>query len=330
ASAIQRLEVLRDGASAIYGTDAAAGVVNTLTRTRYDGLSLRLRGMVTQHGGANERNVEITHGENFNAGRSNLLVTFDYFHRDPLFASQREFSRSPDVRVTRNLPAPWNGVPIVDSTGVTVIDNDFDNRLSGDSSNFGNFVRGAFDASGTFVGARPTGNRGIVTSSGSNNMTTSTAGVFYLIPLADNSVGFRQTLPSHNLDDTTQGWYYNPAAYRPILPKTDRMNLMVSLNHELAGGVKLFSELMGYRAASVTGRQPTATDASVDHNIYIGANNPFNPFGSRYYHETGASNADGTPRLVGTPSDVLIASSTGVIPTDFKARRITVSTEAYR
>lgn len=329
-SAIQRLEVLRDGASAIYGTDAAAGVVNTLTRTRYDGLSLRLRGMVTQHGGANERNVEITHGENFNAGRSNILLTFDYFHRDPLLASQREFSRSPDVRVTRNVPAPWNGVPIVDSTGVTVIDNDFDNRLSGDSSNFGNYVRGAFDASGTFTGTRPTGNRGIVTASGSNNMTTSTAGVFYLIPLADSSVGFRQTLPSHNLDDTTQGWYYNPAAYRPILPKTDRMNLMVSLNHELAGGTTLFSELMGYRAVSITGRQPTATDASVDHNIYVGKDNPYNPFGSRFYSETGANNPDGTPRLVGTPADVLIASSTGVIPSDFKARRITVTTEAYR
>lgn len=74
-------------------------------------------------------------------------------------------------------------------------DNDFDNRLSTDSSYFGGFVRGSFDATGAFVGVRPTGNRGIITTSGSTSATMATNGTFYLIPLVDGNIGFRQTLP---------------------------------------------------------------------------------------------------------------------------------------
>ena len=68
--------------------------------------------------------------------------------------------------MTRNVPAPWDGLPITDTAGVVSRDNDFDNRLSTDSSYYGGFVRGNYDASGAFVGARPTANRGIITTSG--------------------------------------------------------------------------------------------------------------------------------------------------------------------
>ncbi len=333
ASAIGRVEVLRDGASAVYGTDAAAGVVNSITKRNYDGTSIRTRGMVTQHGGANEWGVEITDGNNYNAGKTNLLVTLDYFHRDRLGLEQREFSRNMDVRVSRNLPAPWNGKPVIDSTGATVIDNDFDNRLSSDSSNYGNYVRGSFDSTGTFVGARPTANRGIVTSSGSTTATTNTGtqlGVFYLIPLADGTTGFRQSLPSHNIDDPTLGWFYNHNQYKVILPKTDRFNVSGNLRHRLDERTELFVEFMGNKARSITGRSPNSIDAATDHNIYVGVNNPYNPFGSRFYDVNGTPNADGTPRIAAAPADVLIASGTGVIPRDFKARRIVVDSEMFR
>lgn len=330
AAAMERVEVLRDGASAIYGTDAAAGVVNSITRHDFEGLSLRSRGSATQHGGGSDWNFEVTDGHTFNRGKSHLLVTLDYYHRDMLGAWDREYSRNQDIRVARNVPPPWNGQPVIDSTGATVIDNDFDNRASGDSSNYGNFVRGSFDSTGTFVGARPTGNRGIITTSGSNLATTSTAGVFYLIPLADGSTGFRQTLPSHNLTDPTVKWFYNGSDYKVLLPKTDRLNLMATLRHQLSDRLEFFGEVMAYQARSVTGRAPNAFDASVDHNIYVSASNPYNPFGTRFYEVNGLPNSDGTPRITGTPSDVLIASSTGVIPRDFKPRRIVVQSDADR
>jgi iron complex outermembrane receptor protein len=333
AAAIGRVEVLRDGASAIYGTDAAAGVVNSITRNNFDGLTFRTRGMVTQHGGGNEWNFEVTDGRNFNAGKSNLLLTFDYYHRDMLGLWDREFSRNMDVRVGRNLPAPWNGLPVIDSTGATVIDNDFDNRLSSDSSLYGNYVRGSFDSTGTFIGARPTANRGIVTTSGSTTATTNTGaslGVFYLIPLADGTTGFRQSLPSHNIGDPTLGWFYNHNQNKVILPKSDRFNFTAKLRHRLDERVELFGEILAYQARSVTGRSPNGIDAATDHNIYVGVNNPYNPFGSRFFEVNGAPNADGTQRIAAAPADVLIASGTGVIPRDFKPRRIVVDSEAFR
>ena len=253
-AAMARVEVLRDGASAIYGTDAAAGVVNSITRSNYDGLSFRARGSVTQHGGANDWNVEITDGRNFNGGRSNLLVTLDFYHRDFLWLGDRKFSSHQDIRRTRDVPAPWNGVPITDINGTVVRDNDFDNTASTDGSYFGAFIRGGYDNTGTFVGARPTGNRGIITTSNSTSATMATNGTFYLLPLADGNVGFRQTLPSHNIDDFSVNWFQNPNEFKPILPKTDRANVTTMLRHKLDEDLELFGEFLGYRARSVTGR----------------------------------------------------------------------------
>jgi outer membrane receptor protein involved in Fe transport len=224
-AAMSRVEVLRDGASAVYGTDAAAGVVNTLTRSRFDGRMVRVRGSVSQHGGGNDRGVELTEGFASKNGRTTGVLTLDYYQRDFLWLSDRKFSRNQDVRVTRNLPAPFDGLPITDSAGVVSRNTNFDNRLSTDSSYFGGFVRGNYDAAGAFVGARPTGNRGIITTSGSTSATLATNGTFYLIPLVDGTIGWRQTLPSHNIDDYTVNWFQNGNEFKPILPKTDRLNL---------------------------------------------------------------------------------------------------------
>jgi outer membrane receptor protein involved in Fe transport len=330
AAAMARVEVLRDGASAIYGTDAAGGVVNSITRRNFDGLSLRTRGSLTQHGGGNEWNVEVTDGINFNRGRSNLLLTLDYFHRDFLWLDQRKFSRNQDLRTVRDVPPPWNGLPITDTAGVVSRDNDFDNRLSTDSSYYGGFIRGSYDATGAFVGSRPTGNRGIITTSGSTAATTATNGTFYVIPLADRNIGFRQTLPSHNIDDFTVNWFQNPNDFTPSLPKSDRLNLMGNIRHKLDENLELFGEFMAYNAHSLTGRGPKSFDATTDHSIYVSAANPFNPFGVRFYEANGLPNTDGTPRLAGTPADVQLLPGVGVIPRDFKPRRIVVDSEAYR
>jgi outer membrane receptor protein involved in Fe transport len=329
-AAMSRVEVLRDGASAVYGTDAAAGVVNTLTRSRFDGRMVRVRGSVSQHGGGNDRGIELTEGFRSKDGLTTGVLTLDYYQRDFLWLSDRKFSRNQDVRVTRNLPAPFDGLPITDTAGVVSRNTNFDNRLSTDSSYFGGFVRGNYDAAGAFVGARPASNRGIITTSGSTSATMATNGTFYLIPLADGNIGWRQTLPSHNIDDFTVNWFQNGNDFKPILPKTDRLNLSANFRRTLKGNLEFFGEVLGYRARSVTGRLPTSFDVSTDHNIFMSADNPFNPFGTRFYHPTGAPNADGTPRLVGDPAQLQFLSGVGVIPRDFKPRRIYVDSYAFR
>ncbi len=61
-SAIDRVEILKDGASAIYGSDAIAGVVNFILRRDYNGGELALDAGKTQAGGANNGRVSITTG----------------------------------------------------------------------------------------------------------------------------------------------------------------------------------------------------------------------------------------------------------------------------
>lgn len=60
--AIQRVEVLKDGASAVYGTDAIAGVINFACRRDYQGADISVRYADTQHGGADKQSLTVAGG----------------------------------------------------------------------------------------------------------------------------------------------------------------------------------------------------------------------------------------------------------------------------
>lgn len=81
AIAIERVEVLKDGASALYGTDAVAGVVNFITRNDFEGIELETSWQQTDVGGQNERIIAgiIGHG----SGASHTLFAFEHLSRDP-------------------------------------------------------------------------------------------------------------------------------------------------------------------------------------------------------------------------------------------------------
>src|SRR4051812_14220814 len=180
-SLIERVEILRDGASAIYGADAAAGVINNYVSRNYVGRGVTLKGAMTQHGGANE--VGVTAFEGFNAGPTHLATTVDYFHRDALAAHDRRWAKHADLRLRGDIPAPWNGVPIVDANGATVRDNDLANTNS--VNQWGQYQRGFIGADYlTFTGSRPAGNTGIVTSTTppTGVATMASDGTFYLWP----------------------------------------------------------------------------------------------------------------------------------------------------
>ena len=91
ASAIERVDVLTDGASSIYGADAVAGVVNFVLRDDYDGAEASVRyGGVTQ-GSQNEIRASGAAGINWNKG--NGLIAYEFYDRDSLSAGDRDFSR---------------------------------------------------------------------------------------------------------------------------------------------------------------------------------------------------------------------------------------------
>jgi iron complex outermembrane receptor protein len=104
AGAIQRVEVLKDGASAIYGTDAIGGVINFITRRDYQGVDVGVYAAGTQEGGAGKRTATISGGfGDLGKDRFNVMGVLDIQQLDSLRSSQRDFIKERPLATT--LPA---------------------------------------------------------------------------------------------------------------------------------------------------------------------------------------------------------------------------------
>ncbi len=108
-AAIERIEILKDGASSLYGTDAIGGVINFITRKDYTGLQLSGFADIDQHPGGNIYKGSITAGMgNLDTDRYNLMATATHSENKALSGSQRDFVNtfqsnrgvSPDTRGT--------------------------------------------------------------------------------------------------------------------------------------------------------------------------------------------------------------------------------------
>lgn len=98
-AAIDRIEVLKDGASAIYGSDAIAGVVNIILRKDFSGLELSTGYGKSSHSDGAEKRASMAGGWG-EAGKDkfNVLGVFDYFERETVWARDRDFSSTADQR----------------------------------------------------------------------------------------------------------------------------------------------------------------------------------------------------------------------------------------
>lgn len=91
-SALERVDVLPDGASAIYGSDAVGGVMNLVLRHDFDGAESRARYSATTDGGGAEKELAQTFGKTWNGGSA--LITYDYNYRDPIKSRDRDYASS--------------------------------------------------------------------------------------------------------------------------------------------------------------------------------------------------------------------------------------------
>jgi iron complex outermembrane receptor protein len=88
-SIVERIEILSGGASAIYGSDAIAGVINIILKKQADGFDVNFRAGGTSRGGGVERRLQLTGGRDF--GRLTTLFALELSERDPIAATQRDF-----------------------------------------------------------------------------------------------------------------------------------------------------------------------------------------------------------------------------------------------
>lgn len=326
---ISRVEVLRDGASAIYGADAAAGVINTIISPTRDRGHLAFESALTQHGGADE--FRVTAAKSLQFGKTSVGISLDYFDRNELLFADREWGSQSDLRRTRGLPAPWNGLPVINpATGTAfALDNDLDNGST--INHYGQYRRGFIQSDYlTFNGSRPDGNRGISTATAPAGgvATVAADGTFFLYPDATGAVNFKQTTPSRNLGSPEDEYYDNRLPHRALLPGLKRVNPALFIEHELNDSLTLFGDVL-YSGSRASSQREAANMQNVNEpGLYVPASNPYNPFGVRFYDPAGTPNADGSPRIQGTPADVTIVS--GLIPAGTKDRYIEVDSSFYR
>ncbi len=108
ASAVDRIEVLKNGASATYGSDAVAGVVNVILREDFDGVAVNANGGSATDGGMNTLNANLTTGfGQFLTDGYSVMLSADAFKRGELTATQRpytknlDYSKNPDGTIIR-------------------------------------------------------------------------------------------------------------------------------------------------------------------------------------------------------------------------------------
>ena len=94
--AVERVEVLLDGASALYGSDAVGGVVNIILRSRYDGLQTRAQVGTVTKGGSQEVQASQLAGHVWATGSA--LLSYEYYRRTALASGSRTYARSADLR----------------------------------------------------------------------------------------------------------------------------------------------------------------------------------------------------------------------------------------
>jgi len=123
-AAIDRIEILKDGASAIYGSEAVAGVVNIITRRNVDSFAVEGGYLVTTEGDGDEWDLSMTglwSGES-----TSIVAVLNYFDRAIVWGRDREFSKEADLRERggRNARSPYSSPPSVFLLDSGAIDRD--------------------------------------------------------------------------------------------------------------------------------------------------------------------------------------------------------------
>src|SRR5437868_7467916 len=102
---IERVDIVTGGNSAVYGSDAVAGVVNFILRRDFDGVQVRLHGSEPAAGAGTTYFGSIMAGKNFGGGRGNITLQAEYNHESRIFASDLPWLRRQDGFIVSDVDA---------------------------------------------------------------------------------------------------------------------------------------------------------------------------------------------------------------------------------
>lgn len=238
---LERVEVLREGASAIYGADAVAGVVNYVMKTDYEGFNIRARYAGFDNVPRDDQRITVGWGKDFNEGRTNLSLSVDYYRRDRVNSQDDPRWADSDFRPRVPAGSPWDGSTSFRNNSVNSEYGQYDMATS---------IPGITDGSGEFE-TYPAGDARCQYDIGYN-----TCGA------VDGQGTFR----------------YNNNENRDLYSALDRVNAFVFLNHEFENGMEAFTEIAYYMSNTNTLRHASTKLGAVA-AYSVAADNYWNPFG---------------------------------------------------
>ena len=101
---LKRVEILRDGAAAIYGSDAVAGVVNYALKDNYEGAELNLNYGTEEGTERDILNLSGATGFFLNEDKTHISMSAGYYKREMIMASEKSYAKSADLRENSRFP----------------------------------------------------------------------------------------------------------------------------------------------------------------------------------------------------------------------------------
>jgi len=126
-AAIKRVDILKDGASATYGSDAVAGVINIILRDDVDGAEITAKMGATADGGGEEQSVSLVFGNN--TEKTSHTFILEYFNREEVLYSDRSYSASANQAARTGDPDAVDFRSSAGIPGTIALADDPSNRL---------------------------------------------------------------------------------------------------------------------------------------------------------------------------------------------------------
>ena len=260
-SGLARLEVLRDGASAIYGADAVTGVVNNVTDTDFEGFTIKGRTKSFNEMGIDDKSLHMQYGTKPSTS-SSFTVSYDYVSKGKARARDHRVMSQGDLR--QFLPG-GNSDPhaaFFDNTSNMAYLGQFD-MLEPSSRVDATATRHYVDSKGEFQVLPIADSRCAASESGRTAIYNTGYGTCIV---SDSYSGTETTTNAHTK--------WNKNTYAWVRGETDRHNLLINFSNDFDNGVTTYNEIAYYESNYYSERDLSAT---YPFKMRVGAASFYNP-----------------------------------------------------
>jgi len=246
ANMIERIEVLTDGASSVYGSDAVAGVVNFILRSDYQGAEFSTTYGISDHDDGENKGYQFTFGQSSDKG--SIMAGISYNKTGQVLAGHRDFSKNSVSLYGTNGAGPNGGIPIAGHVGGST------------SSPFGHV-----QIPDQFADLFPDCNTGFLARiAGTSGQNIATDYRCYV----------------NNGSATTPSDKYNFATVNLVLTPQERTGLFLNGHYKLTDNVEVYAAVMHNKTSSAFQLAPAVYGSPF--GGIISADSYYNPFGVEF------------------------------------------------